>query len=454
MNKSEEEIQNMNKMISVYKNVINDLMKEMRNTKETKDTPEPKPTLAEISKLINKNLKKETQCYSTRSYTIQEKKHPSSSNSSNTDCFELILNKKDDELNKKDDELNILMNQKNIELQSLINKNKIELNSLINKNDIKLQSLIKKQTKKADKIKSKNDKEIQDLKNKLNFDFTNIKYKINVLAQIKHSSFDKFNYCSIPNDWVIPEPTTELNSVKYKEYLKDGSLLTRVYSDANIKVRNEIKTYLKDKFTIYSDTEFINKVKELTKTNKYFVKTDIIGAYYNVCLEDIYETLKYFKINTNIYNYLQGYFTFIEKNEHTNKFLYITNYSQLLFGAYLKKTLKDINFISRYDDIVIYGNTKKEITTQFNKLTKALHNKNLFLNKNKTVLYDTAINSIFVLKTLINIPSSGVLDDKTKHILKESFQNNYYINIACEDKNRVINSILVSDLTHRINNLS
>lgn len=263
-------------------------------------------------------------------------------------------------------------------------------------------------------------------------------YYFKIIHQVKPAT-RKINYGSVPENWIVPVPIKKLNSEYYKEYLKDGSLLTKIYTDMNFNMRNKIKSELRNNITYNTTDQFISKIKTLAHIYKYFLKTDIVGAYYNVNYKTILSTLRANSdISKKTEEYLLGLFNVIKSKENDKEYLYVTNYSPLLFGIYLKRILSDIRFISRYDDIVLYGNNLDKLKEQFDKLTKILKTNGLYLNRNKTTLYDTDINSIFILKNLINIPSSGKLDDVTKNILKEYKKNGEYIKIACRDENDII----------------
>lgn len=279
-------------------------------------------------------------------------------------------------------------------------------------------------------------------KPEINSNNVNEIYHIKITYNIKQP-LKNINFGYIPDNWNIPTPTKELNSEYYKEYLKDGSLVTKIYNDMNYIMREKIKYSLKKNVQYATTEDFINKIKSLTRNNKYYFKTDIIGAYYNISFETVLETLKYNSdISEDIEKYLYKFFTFIKKEDGNKDYLYITNYSSLLFDIYLKRILAGIKFISRYDDIILYSNNLNDLKIQFDKLVDALKSNGLYLNKNKSALYNTDVNSIFILKNLINIPNSGKLDETTKNILKEYIKRGEYIKIACKDKNNVLKSIL------------
>lgn len=272
---------------------------------------------------------------------------------------------------------------------------------------------------------------------KYSFEFTLIPY-------IKDNTYNDIFYGTIPENWIIPEPQTVLRSGLLKEYLKDGKLLTRIYVDNNLEIRNGIKSYLQTLVPYGTHRLFIEKIKDLSKKFRYIFKTDLISAYYNIKFIDILETLKYFQTPEPIYNYIAKYFEHIKTKNELKDFLYVTNYSHYLMGAHLQKILFNVNFISRFDDIIIYGNTKEEIKYEFDKMVSSLEKHKLYLNKKKSALYDMYFNSIFILRSIINIPKSGIIDDVTINILKQAKKKREYIQIMCDDKDDCIKSILKS----------
>ncbi|QKE44614.1 hypothetical protein Yalta_167 [Yalta virus] len=223
-------------------------------------------------------------------------------------------------------------------------------------------------------------------------------------------------------------PPKNLASYRIKNCDEDF-LYFNFYKDNNKDQKKKIIKVLKDISGSYNNIQLFQKIKKLSKTYRYFIKTDLIGAYYNLKMGFVYNTILSRIPNRDVKDYLIGFYDYIKDNYETYSYLYITEYSEYIFYMFLKDIIKEKNILFRIDDILIYDNNKEVITEKLKDLSNALNIYSLYINIPKTYYIDTVYDSIYVFKTIVTTPSCGILDNKIKNKIRELIEKNEIINV-------------------------
>lgn len=226
----------------------------------------------------------------------------------------------------------------------------------------------------------------------------------------------------------IVKPRNNILSYTTKKQ-DDNFVYFNFYKDKNEKMKNCILPFLKKISGNCNNNQIFKKIKELTKTYRYFIKTDIIGAYYNFTFDLLFKTILNNIHNEIIRNYLIEFFEYINNNYEKHQFLYITEYSEYIFRLFLQEVIKDEKIIYRMDDIILYGNNMTLLKSKLKELSTDLSFYNLYINPNKTSYIDVIYDSIYVFKTIITTPICGILDNQMKNIINQLIDNNEPINV-------------------------
>lgn len=250
-------------------------------------------------------------------------------------------------------------------------------------------------------------------------------YNISICQKVQ--PFKNFkNIKSIKHD--IVKPRNNILSYKIKKQ-DDQFVYFNFYKDNNETMKNKILPFLKKISGGYNNNQIFKKIKELTKTYRYFIKTDIIGAYYNFSLELVYNTILSRVNNRDIRNYLIGFFEHINNHHENYQYLYVSDYSEYIFRLFLQDNIKNENVIYRIDDIILYGNNLTTLKEKLKELSLDLSLYSLYLNPNKTCYIDVIYDSIYIFKTIVITPLCGVLDNKIKDTIKELIDSGESINV-------------------------
>lgn len=230
------------------------------------------------------------------------------------------------------------------------------------------------------------------------------------------------------NIFNLVEPSKPLLS--YTNKIKDKKhVYSSFYKDNNTAYKKKIIKFLVKKSHGFDNyKEFFKNIKQLSKKYRYFIKTDIVGAYYNVSLDTVYEIIEKNVDNLEIKNYLIRFFHFISTNYEIHKYLYITDYSEFIFRLLILDLVTDKKIIFRMDDILLYDNDREMLKKRIYKLSLELSAHPLYLNITKTYEIDVVYNSIYVFKCIVTTPKTQI-DDKTKNIIQYHINNNKVINI-------------------------
>lgn len=242
-------------------------------------------------------------------------------------------------------------------------------------------------------------------------------YNINKIVTISNKSSKKISECLVFHDIILPNE--DLPSKHIKKF-KDGKLIFNYYSDLNIKTKTKNEEVLKKRIDYNNFKDFLTKVKALTKNYRYFIQTDIIGAFYNFSFESIFNTLYELINDKEVCEYIFGFYKHIRDLYETYEYLYISDYSRYIFTLFLQSILKKKNIISMVDDIILFGDDMDELKKLFKDVSIILSNYNLYFNLEKTFYIDTFYDSIYIFKTIVTVPRCNVLDNRIISIIRES----------------------------------
>lgn len=229
-------------------------------------------------------------------------------------------------------------------------------------------------------------------------------------------------------DHEITFPTKELPSQSIKN-IKDDVITFNYYSDLNIEAKKIIENTLKSNSYYQTSSQFFNKIKKLTEDNRYFIQTDIIGAYYNFTFDNIFKVLKTNVKDQFIYNYLFGFFNYIKNTYEKVDYLYITDYSEYIFALFLENIFKPRKIIFKKDDILFYGDEMSVLKNSFKEMSCILAEYLLYFNTKKTFYIDTFYDSIYIFKTIVTTPRCQILDEKVMSKIKKAMLKSEQINI-------------------------
>lgn len=225
----------------------------------------------------------------------------------------------------------------------------------------------------------------------------------------------------------IEKPKNELPSVKIKN-ITDGVLTFNYYKDLDTNNKNNIKKIFKKQIYKKSFTDTIKEINLLSKKYKYFIQTDLMGAFFNFSFENIFKTLNYIN-NEYVFNYISGFYKYIKENYELHEYLYISNYSEYIFTLFLQNIFKNQNIIFKMDDIILYGDDMSKLLQTFKNLSKTLSQYSLYFNPNKTFYINTFYDSIYIFETIVSTPHNNILDNRLKKKIMTLIKNEKTINI-------------------------
>jgi hypothetical protein len=275
-------------------------------------------------------------------------------------------------------------------------------------------------------------------------------YNINKIVTISNKSSDNVPECLEFHDIILPDE--DLPSKHIKKF-KDGKLIFNYYSDMNIEMKVKTENVLKKRIDYINFKDFLAKVKNLTKNYRYFIQTDIIGAFYNFSFESIFNTLNDVIKDKNVCKYIFGFYIHIRDLYEKYEYLYISDYSRYIFTLFLQSIFKNKNIISMVDDIILYGDDMDELKKVFKEVSIILSNYKLYFNRDKTFYIDTFYDSIYIFKTIVSVPHCNILDNRIISKIKESVLKGEKIKVY-ELNDLIYNyiRILKSELEELLNN--
>lgn len=234
-------------------------------------------------------------------------------------------------------------------------------------------------------------------------------YNINKIITISNKTKEKVPEFLDFHDIILPDENLPSKHIKK---FKDGKLIFNYYSDLNIDMKTKVESVLKKRIDYINFKDFLAKVKDLTKNYRYFIQTDIIGAFYNFSFESIFNTLHDLIKDKDVCEYIFGFYIHIRDLYEKYEYLYISDYSRYIFTLFLQSIFKDQNIISMVDDIILYGDDMEELKKIFKDISIVLSNFKLYFNRDKTFYIDTFYDSIYIFKTIVSVPRCNILDNK------------------------------------------
>lgn len=241
-------------------------------------------------------------------------------------------------------------------------------------------------------------------------------YNITKTVTISNAVKDDVSDC-LEHDVVLP--CKDLPSKRIKRF-KDGKLIFNYYTDTNVEMKSKAEAILKKNMNYLTFKDFLSRLKTLSKRYRYFIQTDIIGAFYNFSFNDIAETLYYNVKDNELRKYIYGFYVYIRNTHEMNEYLYISDYSRYIFTLFLQRIFKNKNMISIVDDIILYGDDMDELKKMFKEFSVTLSEFRLYFNREKTFYLDTFYDSIYIFKTIVSVPACNILDNRVMDKIKDS----------------------------------
>jgi len=226
----------------------------------------------------------------------------------------------------------------------------------------------------------------------------------------------------------IIRPSEILPSENIKVATECG-YMARCYIDNNVEKKKIIIKYLENIVEVLPLNKFFDKIIKIAEKNRYFIQTDIIGAYYNITLDTVYSLIDEFVIDESHNAYLKGFYKYVQETYNEHNYLYLTEYSDFLFTLYLNKIFKNEKILFKKDDMLLYGDDMLDLNNTFEKISKLLKENGLYINPKKTFIIDIMYDSIYIFRTIVSIPKIEILDERIKMIIEEKVKKNIKLNI-------------------------
>lgn len=219
----------------------------------------------------------------------------------------------------------------------------------------------------------------------------------------------------------------DLPSNKIKRY-ENGKVIFNTYNDMENEKKLKIKSLLKSLSKSMDKKKFFENIVDLAKKNRYFIQTDIIGAFYNISYKTLFQKISYL-LDEETFIYLLEFYDYIHLHYEKDDYLYISCYSEELFKLYLNEFFKDLDVIYKMDDILFYDNDIDILKKMMKNAEKKLNISNLYFNETKTQYIDTMFNSIYIFKTIVTVPKCNILDKNIRDLIEKASSTDKIINV-------------------------